>query len=112
MVDFPDDGGAGYVPTAADTFFARSIVDCVKHGGLWVAPASGAAFRIYHDSATGDGSGRSGRLVYEPGSCCRDDEGEFLARTVAAFGAVGYSVFEDGAALPAAVVGGGASVSG
>ncbi len=105
MSDFPDDcgGAAAVVPTAADTFFARSIVDHVKHGGLWVAPASGATFRIYHDAVARGDAARGGRLVYEAGTCQRGDESEFLARTVAAFGSVGYSVFGDGKALPAAV---------
>jgi len=87
-------------------FFARSIVESIKHGGLWVAPTSGACFRIYHDNP-GDGAGRRGRLVYEVGSCIRDDEPEFLRLTAEAFGAVGYSLFEDGGAL----VGSGAGAS-
>lgn len=100
MVEFPKMLADGIAPTAEDVFFARSIVGAVRHGGVWVAPGCGAAFTIYHDAAGG-----GGRLVYAPGSCLRGDAADFIARTIAAFGAVGYSVFEAGTGAGAAAAG-------
>lgn len=101
MVKFPDSLSSGITPTAEDVFFARSIVGAVRHGGLWIAPGCGATFTVYHDA---DGGG--GRLVYEPGTCQRGDVADFIARTIAAFAAVGYSVFERGMSAGAAADGG------
>lgn len=105
MVEFPKCMADGITPTVEDVFFARSIVGAVRHGGVWVAPGCGASFTVFHDA-----EGGGGRLVYAPGSCQRGDVAEFIARTIAAFGAVGYSVFEAGAAAGAAVAAGGGAV--
>lgn len=74
-----------YIPTKTDIEWARTLIDAIKDGGVWAAPAAGSIYTVNKRTKT---LTRTETLDYS-------DKTKIHERTKIVFSKIGYNVIDN-----------------